>query len=188
MRLLHVMDHISFATGFEADASGNSDGVPLMKGAEDMFLDDGSRLAEAAGVLFDTLLIDNFALPIAERVEECLNEWKADLVVIGTHGQRGFKRFLMGSDAEQVCGAPRSRSCSSRAPTSPRCRMRTPRRTSAPSGPARGLPLRRQKSGLITSTRRDHEPPCTRIILKAHASISATLQSMRLLLSQHRQK
>jgi nucleotide-binding universal stress UspA family protein len=102
LRLLHVMDRISFATGFEAYASCNSDVVPLMKEAAEKILDDGSRLAEAAGVLFDTLLIDNFALPIAERVEECLNEWKADLVVIGTHGRRGFKRFLMGSDAEQV--------------------------------------------------------------------------------------
>jgi nucleotide-binding universal stress UspA family protein len=29
-------------------------------------------------------------------------KWKADLIVIGTHGRRGMRRVVMGSDAEQV--------------------------------------------------------------------------------------
>jgi nucleotide-binding universal stress UspA family protein len=102
LRLLQVMDRLSFPTGFEADASDNSEVVPLMKEAAEKILDQGSRHAETAGVLFDTLLIDNFALPIADRFEECVNEWRDDLVVIGTHGRRGVKRLLMGRDAEQI--------------------------------------------------------------------------------------
>ena len=34
-------------------------------------------------------------------VEEAV-EWKADLIVIGTHGRRGASRLLLGSDAEQI--------------------------------------------------------------------------------------
>ena len=29
-------------------------------------------------------------------------KWRADLIVIGTHGRRGLKRLVMGSDAEQI--------------------------------------------------------------------------------------
>jgi len=29
-------------------------------------------------------------------------QWKAELIVIGTHGRRGAKRLLIGSDAEQI--------------------------------------------------------------------------------------
>jgi nucleotide-binding universal stress UspA family protein len=102
LRLLHVMDPLTFATGFESVATYNSDVVPMMTDAARKILEDAGRRAEACGVAFDTLLIDNFALPISERVEACVNAWNADLVVIGTHGRRGLKRVLMGSDAEQI--------------------------------------------------------------------------------------
>jgi len=34
-------------------------------------------------------------------VEEA-KEWPADLLVIGTHGRRGFSHFLLGSVAENI--------------------------------------------------------------------------------------
>jgi nucleotide-binding universal stress UspA family protein len=34
-------------------------------------------------------------------VEEA-NDWGADLIVLGTHGRRGAKRLVMGSDAEEI--------------------------------------------------------------------------------------
>jgi nucleotide-binding universal stress UspA family protein len=35
-------------------------------------------------------------------------EWHADLIVMGTHGRRGFRRLVLGSVAERVL---RSASC-----------------------------------------------------------------------------
>jgi hypothetical protein len=29
-------------------------------------------------------------------------QWGADLIVVGTHGRRGFERMLLGSGAEQI--------------------------------------------------------------------------------------
>jgi len=39
--------------------------------------------------------------PAAEIVRFAL-DWRADLVVIGTHGRTGFKRMILGSVAERV--------------------------------------------------------------------------------------
>lgn len=39
---------------------------------------------------------------IAERIRISATEFDADLLVLGTHGRRGFKRLFMGSVAERV--------------------------------------------------------------------------------------
>lgn len=39
---------------------------------------------------------------IRERIIDSAAEWDADLIVVGSHGQRGIKRFLLGSVAEFV--------------------------------------------------------------------------------------
>jgi nucleotide-binding universal stress UspA family protein len=35
-------------------------------------------------------------------IAEYAEKWPADLIVIGTHGRRGIRRLVMGSDAEYV--------------------------------------------------------------------------------------
>ena len=44
--------------------------------------------------------------PLQERVAEVIveeaKEWPADLLVIGTHGRRGFSRLFLGSVAENI--------------------------------------------------------------------------------------
>ena len=38
----------------------------------------------------------------AEGVVEAANEVKADLIVMGSHGRKGFKKMLLGSFAQDV--------------------------------------------------------------------------------------
>lgn len=47
-------------------------------------------LAEGRGRLVSDVILDD------------AKKWRADLIVMGTHGHRGFKRLLLGSDAERV--------------------------------------------------------------------------------------
>ena len=39
---------------------------------------------------------------IREKIIDSAAEWQADLIVVGSHGQRGIQRFLLGSVAEFV--------------------------------------------------------------------------------------
>jgi nucleotide-binding universal stress UspA family protein len=41
-------------------------------------------------------------IKISEKIIEAAKEWRADLLIIGTHGRRGVHRFLLGSVAEEV--------------------------------------------------------------------------------------
>ena len=60
--------------------------------------------ARQAGVEAETRLIESKGL--GERVADVITReadaWPADLIVIGTHGRRGFNHLLMGSVAEGV--------------------------------------------------------------------------------------
>ena len=47
-------------------------------------------------------MIESFGGRAAEFIVAQAKKWGADLIVLGTHGRRGVKRLVMGSDAEQV--------------------------------------------------------------------------------------
>jgi nucleotide-binding universal stress UspA family protein len=102
LRLIHVLDALSFTTGFEPCGVYTSDVIPVMKEAGQAILDQGKARIEACGVKVDALLLDGFGGRISEIVAEQAKVWNADLIVIGTHGRRGVGRVLLGSDAEQI--------------------------------------------------------------------------------------
>lgn len=48
------------------------------------------------------VLIDNTIRSVADVIVGQARKYRADLIVIGTHGRRGISRLVMGSDAEGV--------------------------------------------------------------------------------------
>jgi len=102
LRLLHVMDELAFVSGFESGASYAKEVVPKLRRRAATILDSGRKRAEAGGVPVDTLLVECFARRTHEIVCEEAIAWKADLIVAGTHGRRGVRRVMLGSDAEQI--------------------------------------------------------------------------------------
>ncbi|HKE95159.1 MAG TPA: universal stress protein [Povalibacter sp.] len=63
---------------------------------------DAQESVRAAGVSFESELIEALHGIISELILAAARSWSADLIVMGTHGRRGVRRLLMGSDAEMV--------------------------------------------------------------------------------------
>jgi len=65
-------------------------------------LDDAAKKAAAAGVTVETRLLEASNQRVAEQIAAGAEAFGADLIVIGTHGRRGFARLLVGSVAENL--------------------------------------------------------------------------------------
>jgi nucleotide-binding universal stress UspA family protein len=101
LRLLHVVEEFA---AFSAPEVGVDIGPVLdaMRAGGRKTLARIERRARAAGARPDTALAENFGMRVADTIVEQAKRWRADLIVMGTHGRRGVKRVLLGSDAELV--------------------------------------------------------------------------------------
>lgn len=101
VHLVHVVEGMS---PLAADPYGAYSGevIEIMRQSGNKILEDALEIAKAAGVPADTELFDNFGERLAEVVADAASRFKADLIVVGTHGRRGFGRMMLGSGAEQI--------------------------------------------------------------------------------------
>lgn len=102
LRLIHVIDELSFAMALQP---GGHDAGPLL----DMLRQNGTEILQTAlatareqEIKADSVLYESLDKTVAQRVLAEAEEWKADLIVIGTHGRRGVRRLMLGSSAEEV--------------------------------------------------------------------------------------
>ncbi|HEY9108258.1 MAG TPA: universal stress protein [Roseateles sp.] len=105
IRLLHVVDAMSVAIGADGLAGYSADVLPVLRDAGSAILDAAQGRVNAAGVAVDQSLREVLSGRVADQVVEEAEAWKADLIVIGTHGRRGVRRLVLGSDAEQILRA-----------------------------------------------------------------------------------
>jgi nucleotide-binding universal stress UspA family protein len=101
VHLVHVVEGM---TPLAADPYGAYSGevIEIMRQSGSKILEDALEVAKAAGVPADTELFDNFGERLADVVADAATRFKADLIVVGTHGRRGLGRMMLGSGAEQI--------------------------------------------------------------------------------------
>jgi nucleotide-binding universal stress UspA family protein len=102
LQVLHVIDEMKFALGGEGFGAMYGDIMRSMKEAGQVVLGDARALAEQSGVTVETMLLDSLSGRLSDHVATQVAAWGADLIVLGTHGRRGVRRLVLGSDAEQV--------------------------------------------------------------------------------------
>jgi len=98
---LYVVD--DYATMSEVTSAVGYD--EMLRGLRQYGLDvlaKARREAEAGSVHVETLLREVTGKRIADVIVEQVAQHNCDLVVMGTHGRRGFSRLAMGSAAEGV--------------------------------------------------------------------------------------
>lgn len=101
LRILHVIDDWLVIS---PDAAGARTGpaVEALREAANSILDAAAAQARAAGIEAQTLPLHEIGLRAGEVIVRQAKAWPADLIVCGTHGRRGMRRLLLGSDAEYV--------------------------------------------------------------------------------------
>jgi nucleotide-binding universal stress UspA family protein len=99
IRVVHVLDQVQFSSGLEPCAADVL-GVLQEAGAE--IVAAARARVEASGVPVEAQVTETLAATVADVVVDQARQWGADLIVIGTHGRRGVRRLMIGSDAERI--------------------------------------------------------------------------------------
>lgn len=103
LQLVHVVDLHAFtgATADGAAALGEST-LRVLHDAGRALLDRAQARLQAEGLQAGTRMVDSLAGAVAPAIVEASRAFRADLIVLGTHGRRGVRRMILGSDAAAV--------------------------------------------------------------------------------------
>lgn len=100
IRLVHVIDDtLAFSSPDGAGVNYVLDS--LRKAGRDALASAADRVRRSKVEVEDDL-VENVTGRVADAIVERAKRWRADLIVMGTHGRRGFDRLLLGSNAELV--------------------------------------------------------------------------------------
>jgi len=101
LRLVHIVNELildyTYSPGVYA-----TNLIESLRKAGRTVLDVAETVAQRQGIKPECVLLESIGGPEADFILAQAEEWQADLIVMGTHGRRGFLRVALGSDAEQV--------------------------------------------------------------------------------------
>jgi nucleotide-binding universal stress UspA family protein len=101
LRLIHVIDETPIYMMAEVPYSIDEYQKSMREAGRKELAKCAGR-AKVARVRFDTKLAVTFTQSIGDVINKEAKRWSANLIVIGTHGRRGFNRLFLGSVAERV--------------------------------------------------------------------------------------
>jgi len=106
VRLVHVVDESSLPWG-ETEFLHHAEVRKAVRGAGQRVLDREARAVKGAGVKAETSLLVRRTYPerIGDVVSDHARSWRADLIVMGSHGRGAMGRLIMGSVAQDVVRA-----------------------------------------------------------------------------------
>ena len=102
LRLVHIVDpsilYLDVETPYIVDYQ------KAVEAAGQKVIADSSAMLRDADIKFEaaSIAIERQGQHVYDAIEEEAKRWRADLIVIGTHGRRGIRRAFLGSVAEGV--------------------------------------------------------------------------------------
>lgn len=101
LHILHVVDEFYAFASLDGMAPG-VDLVPVFREGGRRVLNKAKAIAAKAKLKVTTVMRETVGGPAADVIVREAKKQRADLIVLGTHGRRGVRRLVLGSDAEQV--------------------------------------------------------------------------------------
>ncbi len=100
IRLVHVVNELVVVLPEAYTDYGRV--VDSLRSSGEAILANGVSMVRSAGVEGGTTLVEAMGNAAGEQIIRHAKEWGADLIVCGTHGRRGIRRIVLGSDAEYI--------------------------------------------------------------------------------------
>jgi nucleotide-binding universal stress UspA family protein len=101
--IVHVVDEFqAFAAMDGMAAAPGADLVAWLREGGKRVLAKAQTVASRQKVKCKAVLRERIGGPAADKIVREARKQRADLIVLGTHGRRGVRRLVLGSDAEQV--------------------------------------------------------------------------------------
>jgi nucleotide-binding universal stress UspA family protein len=142
LRLVHVVDELVAVSTPEA-AAIVGDAMNQLRDAGKSVVARALARIKQAGLKAETALVESVGGRPADFVVRDAKKWKADIIVIGTHGRSGLERMFMGSAAEEIL----------RATTIPLLLVRAPLKVSRPGAKSSASSKSSTKSAKKSSTK-----------------------------------
>ena len=101
IRIIHVLDEL-LTVSSEIYGVLSDRIIEQLRKSGSAFLATAQTLARNAGISVETQLVETLGGPAGEYIVRAAKDWPADLIVCGTHGRRGLRRIVLGSDAEYI--------------------------------------------------------------------------------------
>ncbi len=101
VRIVHVVDEF-VADSTLGPAVYYDKWVEALREGGRKTLADAQAFAKRQDFEPEAVLVETIGRRAADVIVEQVKQWPADLIVMGTHGRRGMRRLVMGSDAELV--------------------------------------------------------------------------------------
>ena len=101
LRLVHVVDE-SIITQDLGSYLNAGDLIDSLRDAGKKIIANALALSRRHRINAQGALYETMGLRVADILVREAKKWKADLIVLGTHGRRGIDRLMLGSDAETI--------------------------------------------------------------------------------------
>lgn len=102
LRLFHLVDKYVAVSSLDGVALDTGNLVETLRETGRQVIAKAEAQARRSGLKPESLMLESFGGRAADLIVQQAKKWGADLIVLGTHGRRGMKRLVLGSDAEQV--------------------------------------------------------------------------------------
>ena len=102
LRLFHLVDEYVAVASMDGVTVDTGDLLDALRQTGKKIVAKAEAQARRHGLTPEAVMLESFGGRAADFIVQQAKKWGADLIVLGTHGRRGVKRLVMGSDAEQV--------------------------------------------------------------------------------------
>ena len=101
LRLISVVDEFVVTQNVEGFVN-IGDLIDTLRDAGRKVIANGLALTRKHDIKAEASLRETMGGRVSDVIVREAKKWKADLIVMGTHGRRGINRIVLGSDAEAV--------------------------------------------------------------------------------------